>query len=151
MLLLMCMFVKLCVFVQLVYTHICYCCMDFQVAQRVKNPPAMPETQEIWAWSLGWEDPLEEEVATHSSILAWRIPWAEETGGLQSTKSWVWLSNWAPNAVYELLAALRLHLLCLSPRKNFVHALRGVCDYLCWSVGLSKFSYHYEKVLKNSA
>ena len=41
--------------------------------------------QETWVQSLGWEDPLEEEMATHSSILAWRIPWMEEPGGLQST------------------------------------------------------------------
>ena len=40
--------------------------------------------QETWAWSLGWEDPLEKEMATHSSILAWRTPWTEEPGGLQS-------------------------------------------------------------------
>ena len=52
------------------------------VAQRVKNLPVMPET---WVQSLGWEDPLEESVATHRSILAWRIPWTEEPGGLQST------------------------------------------------------------------
>ena len=45
----------------------------------VKNPPA---TQEIWVQSLGQEDPLEEEMATHSSILAWEIPWTEEPGGL---------------------------------------------------------------------
>ena len=48
------------------------------VAQTVKNPPAM---QEIWVRSLGWEDPLEEGVATHSSILSWRIPWTEEPVG----------------------------------------------------------------------
>ena len=53
----------------------------FLVAQTVKNPPAMKETQ---VWSLSQEDPLEEEMATHSSILAWRIPWTEESGGLQS-------------------------------------------------------------------
>ena len=47
----------------------------------VKNPPAMWET---WFRSLDWEDPLEEGMATHSSILAWRIPWTEEPGGLQS-------------------------------------------------------------------
>ena len=46
----------------------------------VKNLPAMQETQ---VPSLGWEDPLKEEMATHSSILGWRIPWTEETGGLQ--------------------------------------------------------------------
>ena len=49
-----------------------------------KNPPAM---QEIWVRSLGKEDPLEEEMATHSSILAWRIPQTEEPGGLQSMGS----------------------------------------------------------------
>ena len=45
----------------------------------VKNPPAMQETR---VQSLGWEDPLEEEMAVHASILAWRIPWTEEPGGL---------------------------------------------------------------------
>ena len=53
----------------------------------VKDPPAVQETQETRVPSLGWEDPLEEEMATHSSILAWRIPWAEESGGLQSMGS----------------------------------------------------------------
>ena len=50
----------------------------------VKNPPAMQET---WDRSLGWEDPLEKGMATHSSILAWKIPWTEEPGGLQSMGS----------------------------------------------------------------
>ena len=50
----------------------------------VKNLPAMQETQEMWVQYLGWENPLEEGVATHSSILAWRIPRTEEPGGLQS-------------------------------------------------------------------
>ena len=44
-------------------------------------------TQEMWVQLLGWEDPLEEEMATHSSIIAWEIPWAEESGGLQSMGS----------------------------------------------------------------
>ena len=47
----------------------------------------MQETQETWVPSLGREDPLEEEMATHSSILAWRIPWTEELGDLQSVGS----------------------------------------------------------------
>ena len=51
------------------------------------NLPAMQEAQETWLQSLGWEDPLEEDMATHSSILAWRIPWTEEPGGLQSIAS----------------------------------------------------------------
>ena len=50
----------------------------------VKNPPAMQELQERQVPSLGWEDPLEEDMATHSSILAWEIPWTKEPGGLQS-------------------------------------------------------------------
>ena len=50
----------------------------------VKNLPTMQEPQETHARSLGWEDRLEEEMATHFSILAWRIPWTEEPGGLQS-------------------------------------------------------------------
>ena len=54
------------------------------VAQAVKN---LPVTWEAWVKSLGREDPLEEEMATHSSILAWRIPWTEEPGGLQSMES----------------------------------------------------------------
>ena len=53
-------------------------------AQRLKHLPAMWET---WVRSLGREDPLEKEMATHSSTLAWRVPWTEESGGLQSTGS----------------------------------------------------------------
>ena len=54
----------------------------------VKNLPTKRETQETWVQSLDWEDPLEEEMATHSGILAWEIPWTEESGGLQSTGPW---------------------------------------------------------------
>ena len=52
------------------------------MAQAVNRLPAMWET---WVRSLGWEDPLEKEMATHSSTLAWKIPWMEEPGRLQST------------------------------------------------------------------
>ena len=52
------------------------------VAQQVKNLPTKEEMQETLVRSLGREDPMEEEMATHSSILAWRIPWTEEPGGL---------------------------------------------------------------------
>ena len=58
--------------------------MGFPGSSVVKNLPAVQET---WVQSLGWEDPLEKEMATHSSILAWEIPWTEEPGGLQSTGS----------------------------------------------------------------
>ena len=62
------------------------------VAQMVKN---LPEMQEIWVQSLGQEDPLEKGTAAHSSILAWRIPWTEDPGGLQSMElqSWTLLST----------------------------------------------------------
>ena len=53
----------------------------------VKNLPAMPEIQEMWVQSLGWKDPLEEGMETHSSILAWSILWTEEPGGLLSVGS----------------------------------------------------------------
>ena len=56
------------------------------MSQQVKNPPIMQKMQETWVRSLDQEDPLEEGLATHFSILAWRIPWTEETGGLQSIK-----------------------------------------------------------------
>ena len=83
------------------------------VAQRLKRMPAMRET---WIWSLGRKDPLEKEMATHSSILAWRIPWTEEPSGLQSTGSlrvghdWAtslslstflhWRRKWQPTPVF---------------------------------------------------
>ena len=63
------------------------------VAQTVKNPPAMLET---WVRSPGWEDPLEKGKVTHSSILAWKIPWTKKPGGLQSlgvTKSQTQLND----------------------------------------------------------
>ena len=67
--------------------------MCFPGGSVVKNLPANAGDL---VWSLGWEDPLEKEKATHSSILTWEIPWAEEPGGLQSMglqKSWTRLSE----------------------------------------------------------
>ena len=57
------------------------------VVQSVNHLPAIQET---WVQFLGWEDPLEKEMATHSSILAWRIPWTEEPGRLQSMGRKTW-------------------------------------------------------------
>ena len=68
---------------QLCWLHL-YLPFPSLVAQRVKNLPAMQET---WVQSLGQEDPLEKGMATHSNILAWRIPWIEDPGGLQSMGS----------------------------------------------------------------
>ena len=55
--------------------------VGFPSGSAVKNPPVMQETQEMWVWSLSQEYPLEEEMKTHSSILAWEIPWTEKPGG----------------------------------------------------------------------
>ena len=70
------------------------------MAQQVKNLPAMQDTQEALVESLGWEDPLEEEMAAHSSILAWEIPWTEEPGGLQSMGSQRVGHDWAIKHTY---------------------------------------------------
>ena len=59
-------------------------CWASLVAHLVNN---LPPVQETWVRSLGWEDPLEKEMATHSSILAWKISWTEDPGGLQSMRS----------------------------------------------------------------
>ena len=66
------------------YLNACYNLGASLMAQRLKRLPAM---RKMWVRFLGWEDPLEKEMATHSSILAWRTPWTEEPGGLQSTGS----------------------------------------------------------------
>ena len=67
----------------------------FQDGSEVKNLPTMQETQETRVQSLGQEKPLEEDIATHSSIRAWRIPWTEEAGGLQSIGSQRVRHDWA--------------------------------------------------------
>ena len=64
------------------FSHLALLQLSTGVAQRLKRLPAMRET---WVRSLGWEGPLEKEMATHSSILVWRMPWTEEVGGLEST------------------------------------------------------------------
>ena len=68
----------------LAFLYIFYFIWASLVVQKLKH---LPTKQETWVWSLGREDSLEKEMATHSSILAWRIPWSEEPGGLQSTGS----------------------------------------------------------------
>ena len=70
--------------------------MSSLVAQTVKNLPAIWETQ---VWSVGWEDALEKGMATHSSVLAWRIPWTEEPGRPQSMGSQRVAHDWAANTL----------------------------------------------------
>ena len=72
---------------------------NWSMAQQVKNLPAMQETQ---IWSLGQEDPLEEEMATHSSLPGWRIPWRENPGGLQSVGSQRVRHDWATKHMIHL-------------------------------------------------
>ena len=78
--------------------------------------------QETWVRSLGWEDPLEEEMATHSSILAWRIPWTGEPGVLQSmeSESHTQLSH-GGHTVHILYLSMQLHM------SNNVHTLILKC------------------------
>ena len=75
------------------------------MAQRLKRLPAMQET---WVRSLGWEDPLEKEMATHSSILAWRVPWTEEPGKLvhRVEKSQTRLSNFTHSPFTKITCVL---------------------------------------------
>ena len=93
------------------------------VAQTVKNLPTVWET---WVWSLGQEDTLENGMTTHSCIPAWRIPWTEEAGGLQSMglpKSWTWLSNehipsyskWGLGSLYKSLQAYQTRISIYHP------------------------------------
>ena len=70
--------------------------------------PPMQETQETWALSLGQEDPLEKEMATHSNTLAWRIPWTEEPGGLWSMRSRAVEHSRAPEHTHSRLKMLML-------------------------------------------
>ena len=78
---------------------------------------SLPAMQETWVQPLGWEDPLEKGMATHSSILAWRIPWAKKPGGLQFMGSHKAGHGWATNTFYKSLG--------LSPLLNPVDAVPG--------------------------
>ena len=78
-----------------------------QVAPVVKNLPANAGDIETWVQSLGWEDPLEEGMATHSSILAWRIPWTEEPGRLRSIGSQRVEQSWSNLAHTHIIWNIR--------------------------------------------
>ena len=102
--------------------------------QRVKNPPAVLETQ---VWSLGWEDPLDKGIATHSGILAWIIPWTEKPGRLQSMRLQRVGHDWAANsqclsALVCKTAVIIIVLVslggCENEGANTWKSLRTVCD-----------------------
>ena len=121
-----------------------YSC-PFLVAQRLKRLPAMRKTR---ARSLGWEDPLEKEMAIHSGILAWRIPWMEEPGGLQSTGSWRVGHDWATSLPFSLSCIGEgndnpLHCSCQeNPRDRgaWWAAIYGVAQSRTWVKQLSSSS-----------
>ena len=96
------------------------------VAQMVKNLPAMQET---WVWSLGQEDPLEEGMATHCSILAWRILWTEKPGGLQSTGPHKIRLDWAAVTAIVQRSRIKGHIICIDlvPSGNHYSVL---CIYM---------------------
>ena len=102
------------------------------VAQTVKNLPA---TRETWVQFLGWEHPLKKEMATHSSILAWRIPWTEESSGLQSVGLQIVGHDWAIHTHTHTHTQRRPYLMgfpgdswwriCLPKQKTRVWSLGG--------------------------
>ena len=104
----------------------CIWFLGFLGGSVVKNLPAIQETQEMWVQFLDWENPLEEGMTTHCSILVCRIPWTEETGGLQSTGSQTAEHNWRDwphRHAYGLCFVNVLHLpvhwkVCFSPMKR---------------------------------
>ena len=103
----------------------------FQVGQMVQNPPAVQET---WAWSLGGEVPLEESVATHSSILAWRIPGTEGPGGLLSMGSYIVRHDWSDLAAAESIQwgqCLHILQLCKLYYSAFSAASIGQLSLIC--------------------
>ena len=133
----------------------------------VKNLPALQETQ---VRSLGWEDPLEREVATHSSILAWKIPWTEKTGKLQSMElqksqtglsdwtklNWVtwWLKEFTCNAAYAGDTS-SIPGLGRSPRGGHGNLLQSSClespmDRGAWRVTVHRFAQNWTQLKRLS-
>ena len=124
------------------------------VAQRLKHLLAMWET---WVRSLSWEDPLEKEMATHSSILAWRIPWTEEPGGLQSTGSQRVGHDWATSLTHSLRRWVKEHLAMIYVKEcsayvfhcefysfwPYIEIFNLFCIYLCMVSGSVLISFFY--------
>ena len=99
----------------------------------VKNPPAIQKTE---VWSLGWEDPLEEDMATHSTILAWEIPWKEEPTQLQSKMSQPDVTEHNTREVHRSVITLSSFL--LSPRLQ--------CDFFSCLLGHPKINLSQTRI-----
>ena len=115
------------------------------VAQMVKNLPAMQETQ---VWSLDWEDPLEKEMATRCSILAWEIPWTEEPGRLQSMGSQRVGHNWVINTSFFLYYPYNAHRIC-NDIPCIVSDINNLCPFsflLSYPGWLNHFNYLFKEL-----
>ena len=107
-------------------------CKASQVAQWAKNPLEIQEMQETWAWSLGWEDPLEEGMAAHASILAWRIPRTEEPEELQSTGLQKVRHDWSDWAHAHTNTHTHTHTHMLSAQQLFLIIPEVEPHFLFW-------------------
>ena len=107
------------------------------VAQWAKNQFAMQETQEMRVWSLGGEDPLEKEMATHSSILAWKIPWMEEPGRLQLIELLRVGHEWVTN-ILKIVSVLG-HYRCIV--RASLRASKSNTHVFCWQAWLPSSFY----------
>ena len=101
------------------------------VAQRVKRLPAMWET---WVWSLGWEDPLEKEMANHSSMHAWRIPWTEEPGRLLSMRSQRLGHDWSDLAAAAAALRIKGGMQCCHPVAISCNSRRNTSEQGNWKL-----------------
>ena len=104
-----------------------------QVAQCVKNLPVMQATQGIRVWSLSQEDPLEEGMATHFNILAWRMSWTEEPGGLQSIGS----------QSQTRMKQLRLHTRILCCIMYYTDISYSIIKYICLYIHSTSCEYYF--------
>jgi len=122
------------------------------MAPEVSSNPGLPwwlrrysvllTMQETWVWSLGWEDPLEKEMATHSSTLAWKIPWTEEHGGLQSTGSQKVGHDWTTSLSLSSSNLLKLIIIIMISIKNqHVWWYDIITNNCIWFPGLQTLSY----------
>ena len=106
------------------------------MTQMVRNPPPIQET---WIPSLGWEDLLEKGMATHSSILAWEIPWTEEPGRLQSMgcKPVLWKGSGSSRPSSRCISDCWFVIIEIKNDKSFPQGYKGnSCNFLTWKTGV---------------
>jgi len=116
--------------------------IGFPWSQMVKNLPAV---QGIWVRSLGWDDPLKKEMSTHSSILAWRIPWTEESGRLQSMGLQRVRYNWATNThmiIFKSTIEKVVLTICILLCKTFLELSHFCKTDTLYSLNNSPFPLH---------